>query len=418
MPRQATIQKEVVIEGKGLHRGETVKMRLLPSGENTGIVFRLLVDGEIREIPADYLLLTDRPLRSALGDSKHAVETVEHLLAAVYGLGITNIRIELNSCEPPACDGSALMLCEKMIEAGIVEQDVPARVLSIKRPIAVSGEGESSISAVPCSEGLRVSYTLSGKGLPDQHVEYIHSRENFLQTVAKARTFCRDFEAEALQSMPGVGKGATTENTLLVREEAPEEDQRFPFELASHKILDLLGDISLMGRQVQGHIICHRSGHVTNHAFVRTLMSETKKGQLSINEIKEILPYGYPFLLVDRILEMHSDRSVGLKNVTMNEPFFVGHFPGEPIMPGVLIIEAIAQAGAVFIYQNLPNKLVLFTGADKVKFRTRVIPGDQLILEVKAKNIKRNFGVVKGVATVNGETACEAEIKFMITDRQ
>jgi UDP-3-O-[3-hydroxymyristoyl] N-acetylglucosamine deacetylase/3-hydroxyacyl-[acyl-carrier-protein] dehydratase len=364
--------------------------------------------------------LVSRPLRTAFEENDFSVETGEHLLAAVEGLGISNLKIEIEGVEPPALDGSAKNFAEEFIKVGLLDQECERQLLAVKESVVIEDSG-GKITAVPYSKGLKVTYILSGEGLPDQVMEYEHSSENFMSLIAGARTFCRQFEVEALRSTPGVGDGADESNTLLVDLQDLDQKQRMPNELAAHKILDLLGDLSLSGKEVRGHLICHRSGHSCNHALLRALKRQSGECVMNINVIKDILPHAYPFLLVDRIIDFEANKKVvGLKNVTVNEPFFPGHFPDEPIMPGVLLIEALAQTGAVFIYRNQgakEKKLVLFTGVDKVKFRHRVVPGDQVILEVEAKTLKAQMGLVKARATVAGALACEAELKFMIVDK-
>jgi UDP-3-O-[3-hydroxymyristoyl] N-acetylglucosamine deacetylase / 3-hydroxyacyl-[acyl-carrier-protein] dehydratase len=415
---QKTIAGPVHIEGRGLHLGFPCKLRLFPAVADAGLFF---VSKEGLECRVGLDALEVRPLRTAMVKEGFSVETIEHLLAAINGLGITNLRIEIDGPEPPACDGSALVFAQKILEVGIVDQEAPRNVYKVDEAVVVHTESGGQITALPYANGLKVTYVLSGDGLPSQVLEYEHSTENFLRVVAGARTFCREFEVEVLKATPGIGDGADENNTLVVSLKDIEQKQRIPNELAAHKILDLLGDLSLFGRGIHAHLICHRSGHACNHDLLRALRRKSGAFALNINIIKEMLPHAYPFLLVDRILDYEENkRVVGLKNVTVNEPFFPGHFPDEPIMPGVLLIEALAQTGAVFIYRNQnvkEKKLVLFTGVDKVKFRHRVVPGDQVILEVEAKNLKSHMGIVRAVARVGGMMACEAELKFMIVEK-
>lgn len=396
-------------------------MRLLPSEADSGIVFKKKCSDGEQEIRASYEQLSDKPLRTAITSQGESIETVEHLLAAAHGVGLHNFIVEIDGPEPPATDGSALQFSQKILDAGLVEQEVDRKCFKVTKPIFVNNPGGGNISVFP-HKGLKITYILGGEGLPDQCVEYTHSTESFMKEIAPARTFCREFEVQKLKEMPGIGDGATEENTLLVRLEDLDQKQRIQNELASHKVLDLLGDLYLFGMDVEGHFICHHSGHSCNHSLLKELRKECGEFSLNINNIKEILPHAYPFLLVDRVLDYkENERVVGLKNVTVNEPFFMGHFPDEPIMPGVLLIEALAQTGAVFIYRNhgaKAQKLVLFTGVDKVKFRHRVVPGDQLILEIEAKTMKSSMGLVRARATVEGALACEAELKFMIVEKR
>jgi len=373
-------------------------------------------------LPVNLDYITQRPLRTALEHKGVSIETVEHLLSAIHGMGISNIEVQMEGNEPPACDGSAYEFCKAIGKAGIREQSAVATEYTVSESVVVSVQDGGEIIALPYPEGLKITYILSGKGLPDQVVDYEHSRKNYLDRVSRARTFCRQFEVEHLRQMEGVGDGASEENTLVVNMDTLEADQRFKNELAYHKILDLIGDLALFGMGLKGHLICYHSGHACNHELLRALRRQSGEKSININEIKKILPHAYPFLLVDRILDYEENkRVIGLKNVTINEPFFQGHFPGEPIMPGVLLIEALAQTGAVCLHRDLqedPGRLVLFTGADKVKFRHRVIPGDQVILDIQVKHLRSQMGVVLGVAKVGTAVACEAELKFMIVERR
>lgn len=418
MPNQSTISAEINLEGKGLHLGKSSKVSLKPAPENSGI--RFSVAGKL--LPVSFENITQRPLRTALELEGVSVETVEHLLSAIHGMGVTNIEVEMAEGEPPACDGSAQEFCAALEKAGFSDQEAPAPVYAISEPLFVSvPDNGGEIIALPNNDGLKITYILSGKGLPDQIVEYEHTRENYLEKVSRARTFCRQFEVEQLTAMEGVGDGATEENTLIVNLETLDKDQRFRNELAYHKILDLIGDLALFGKSLKGHLICYHSGHACNHELLRALRRQSGEHAINIYDIKKILPHAYPFLLVDRILDFEENkRVIGLKNVTINEPFFEGHFPGEPIMPGVLLIEALAQTGAACLHRDLQGEsgtLVLFTGADKVKFRHRVIPGDQVILDIQVKHLRAQMGVVRGVAKVGAAVACEAELKFMIVER-
>jgi UDP-3-O-[3-hydroxymyristoyl] N-acetylglucosamine deacetylase / 3-hydroxyacyl-[acyl-carrier-protein] dehydratase len=419
--KQKTITNSVTIEGVGLHRGKPVVMTFHPAEVDHGIAFKINIDDMKSEmVKVCSKNIFDKQLRTALTSGGIIIETVEHVLSAVNGLGIKNLLIEMDEIEPPACDGCSLFFCEKLIEAGIIDQEKDCDVFVVKEPISVYEDEGTSITILPAKSGMTISYSLAGEELPNQFVTYAHSTENYLKSVAISRTFCRKFEIEVLKSTAEVGEGANQDNTLIVDLETINSEQKIDNELAYHKILDLIGDLSFFGRGIQGHIICHKSGHSCNHKIVKELISKSDNKIMDINEIKKILPHAYPFLLVDKIIHYEENKSViGLKNVTYNESFFQGHFPYQPIMPGVLLIEALAQTGAVFVYKKglKNNQLVLFAGADKVKFRRQVIPGDQVILEVIAKNLKASVGIVKAVARVENQVACEAELKFMTVEK-
>jgi UDP-3-O-[3-hydroxymyristoyl] N-acetylglucosamine deacetylase/3-hydroxyacyl-[acyl-carrier-protein] dehydratase len=365
------------------------------------------------------------------------VETVEHCLSACAGLGLDNLRIELDGCEVPGLDGSSLPFVERLRSAGVCEQDVPREPYVI-REVARVCEGDAELLALPPldpkSEALEITYDLDyGQGSPIERQAYrfVLTPERFASDIAPARTFLLAQEAKELQDA-GLGGHLTYADVLVFGEEGLIDNAlRFPDECARHKILDLVGDLMLLGRPIVGRISARKSGHPLNHALVRLLAEKRKAREreslvaqppaLDVRRVQRILPHRYPFLMIDRIIEVEgSRRAVGLKNVTINEAFFQGHYPGDPIMPGVLIIEALAQIGGVLLSQELEHKgkVAVLLSMNKVKFRRSVRPGDQLILEAAAIRVRSSTGHVKGRALVGGEVAAEAEIKFVLTDAE
>jgi len=425
--RQTTIAEPVEVKGVGLFSGRPVSVRLLPATPDTGVTFiRTDLPGS-PEVPVACDTLGEYERRTTLQSGELIIQTVEHVLACCSGLRIDNLRVEISDVELPVGDGSALPFARSLWEAGVVDLDRPIRTFRVKEPL-IEENGQARLEVLP-GEGpdLKISYELDYGGPPlgHQEVSFRVQPEVFLEEIAPARTFCP--EAEALDMhRRGVGVGATYENTLIIGSEGPiGNEYRFPDEPARHKVLDLLGDLALLGRRLRGEIKAVRSGHALNARLVQELsrlMSEADKQReltLDIREIMEVLPHRFPFLLVDRVIELDGDkRAVGVKNVTVNEPFFQGHFPGRPIMPGVLQIEAMAQLAGVLLRQKLrgKNKLAVLMGIDGVRFRRQVVPGDQLLLEAEAMRVRTRSGQVKCRALVEGQTAAEAVIRFMIVD--
>ena len=428
---QKTIASPVEFSGVALHTGAEAHMRLKPAAPNSGVTFiRTDLPEEVR-IPAVLENRRQSPRRSTLAVGDAEVHTVEHLLAVLHVLGIQNIDIEIDGPELPGMDGSAREFLEGLQAAGIVDQGLRRRRLQVREPVAVQN-GESSLVALPSDGNIRVSYTLHyDHPSLTQHLSLEIDPDTFKEQIAPARTFVMEAEVKELQAR-GLGQGASLENTLVVGDDGVvQNDLRFDDELVRHKILDLLGDLYMLGSQIQGHIIAHRSGHFLNVELAEKLAATYARERetediligahrgVDIRQLQKLLPHRYPFLLIDRILKIEGDtRAIGLKNVTFNEEFFQGHFPGQPVMPGVLQIEAMAQLGGVLLLrksENL-NKLAYILSIDHVKFRRTVVPGDQLIIEVEAKKLKSRTGQVQAKASVDGNVVAEATIRFMIVD--
>jgi UDP-3-O-[3-hydroxymyristoyl] N-acetylglucosamine deacetylase/3-hydroxyacyl-[acyl-carrier-protein] dehydratase len=438
--KQRTLGTEVTFSGIGLHSGAKVTLVFKPAPADSGIKFiRIDLDGrpEIKADVTNAVPTGDHVRRTVLGSGDVTISTVEHVLAAVRGLGIDNLVIELDTAEPAEPDGSSAPFVEVLKRGGVVEQDSPRRYMEIKSPVALSEDGVELV-ALP-HPGLRISFTIDYDHplIGTQYASFDISEEVFVNEVAPARTFSLLKDVEDLRGK-GLIKGGSLENSIVIGEERilNEQPLRFPDEFVRHKILDLLGDLVLLGAPIRTHIISVRSGHATNLKLVRLLREQCGRpvksvmgrhvrdvpSSLSIGQIQEIMPHRYPFLLVDKILSLEEGkRVVGLKNVTINEPFFQGHFPNHPIMPAVLIIEAMAQVGGVLLLSMVENpktKLVYFMGIDKAKFRKPVLPGDQIRFELEMLKLRMNACKMKGKAYVGDDLVAEAELLSVLRDRQ
>ena len=430
--KERTISEAARVEGRGLHTNEEVEVLLKPAPPGTGVVFVRSDLPEKPRIPADVARVENRERRTTLATKDGEVQTVEHLLACLYACRIDNLEVEVSGAELPGLDGSALPFLAALTEAGFEEQKEDRQEFTLEEDVLVDEPGEDvTLVAMPRRRGLLVNYTLDYKvpEIPIQRVAFDITPEIFEKEIAPARTFCLEREAQALRDA-GFGKGADTTNTLVVGADGQPIDNelRFPDEYARHKVLDLLGDLFLLRMDLNAKILAMRSGHNANVKLVRGLRSrheklrkarETGDKFLDIREVMRILPHRYPFLLVDRVIELEGyQRAVGIKNVTINEPFFQGHWPGQPVMPGVLIVEAMAQLSGVLLLRKLEHtgKLAVLLSIDRVKLRRAVVPGDQLVIESVAENVKPRTGRVLCRATVEGKLACEARIKFMLVD--
>jgi UDP-3-O-[3-hydroxymyristoyl] N-acetylglucosamine deacetylase/3-hydroxyacyl-[acyl-carrier-protein] dehydratase len=432
MSQQRTIKKPVSVEGLGLFTGQPCTLTFRPAPADSGIDF---VRTDLRpaiSLPVNVARVEAKMNRTGLAADGATVETVEHVLSAVNGLGIDNLRIELTAGEPPNKDGSPQCFVDALTQAGIVELNAAPKPFIISEPVALS-EGDAMITALPGpTDHLELLYNLDYADIPSVGKQVGHFRlgvDDYAAQIAPARTFAPVAEAQAMQAA-GMCTHLTPADILVMGPDGPIDNAlRFTDEHVRHKIADLIGDLALFGRPIFGRIVAHRSGHELNHKLVAALAetrgqrpaaaTDVEAPMMDIRSVMRLLPHRYPFLMVDRIVSMDGDREItGIKNVTINEPFFQGHYPGQPIMPGVLIIEALAQISGILLSRRLEHtgKVAVLLSLDRVKMRRPVRPGDQVVLKAEALHIRPRTGHCKCQALVDGQIAAEAEVKFMLVD--
>lgn len=432
MNKQKTIASEVTFSGVGLHTGSLTTLTLKPAPPDSGIVFRRVDLPGKPEIPADIDHVVDVSRGTTLGIGEARVHTIEHSMAAMVGLGIDNLIVELDAEEIPNGDGSSIPVMTALLKAGIVEQDAEKKYIDVDRPVYYR-QDDATLSVFP-SDQLRVTMTIAYDhvAIGTQYASFTVDEETFKTQIAPARTFCFLREVRMLQEQ-GLIVGGSLESAVVIGDEAIlNDDLRFPDEFVRHKILDLIGDTFLLGRPIRGHIVGVKCGHEKNVKFAKQIKNSIAKtdeirplkdyrvtapsSALDVNKIMKILPHRYPFLLVDRILAFEPFKHVtGIKNVTVNEPFFQGHWPDIPVMPGVLIVEAMAQVSSLLIFgaNGEPDqRLAFFLAIEKAKFRRTVVPGDQLLIESEMVRYRHNACRVRSVAHVEGTIAAEATMTF------
>ena len=450
MQNQLTIKNPIRFSGLGLHSGNRVELSLLPAPSNSGIRFRRVdLDGQ-PEIAALIENVGETNRSTSLVRGNMRIHTVEHVLSALAGFGIDNAVIEINANEPPIGDGSARELSRLIEATGVLPLPDPKEPITIEQPIELQ-MGESVMTAFP-HDRFKISCVSAGRqGQFTQHFSVELSPETWLKELCHARTFCYYDEIEALIKN-GLIKGGSLENAVVLRDDAvlTTEPLRYSNEFVRHKILDVIGDLALLGRPLHAHIIAIKPSHAVNCQLGRLILNQVKQTQVAVNaftpppvvektpepepaanqepssgpesfdifQVMKLVPHRYPFLMVDKVVKVEGNKAVAIKNVSINEPYFQGHFPTHPIMPGVLQLEAIAQvAGFLMIRQaKLFRKFAYFMSADNVKWRKPVRPGDTLVIEIELNKVRGKIGKATGVCKVDGDIVSEAEVTFLIGD--
>ena len=460
--KQHTIKKAVTVSGVGLHTGVHANMTFVPAKANHGIKFqRTDLEGQ-PIVDADVDNVVDLSRGTTIEQNGARINTVEHTLAALVGMQIDNVLIQLDGPEPPIMDGSSIQFIEPLEEVGLEEQNALRNFFEITESIHYRDkERDVEMAALPLSDyRLTVMVDYNSPTLGSQHAS-LNDIRLFTKEIASCRTFCFLHELEMLHKQNLI-RGGDLNNAIVIVDRVIEDNElehlaslfnkprvevkkegilnnvelRYKNEPARHKLLDLVGDLALVGRPLKAQILAARPGHAANVGFakkIKKMIAQTSRNQLppydprmpavfDINQIAAILPHRYPFLLIDRIFHLDDTTVAGVKNVSMNEPFFQGHFPGSPVMPGVLTIEAMSQTGAVLLLNSLPdphNYLVYFIGIENCRFRKPVTPGDQLIFkcELLPPGIRRGIGKMQGQAFVAGQLVCEAVISASIVKK-
>ena len=451
MQKQITLKESFVLKGKGLHTGQYITAVFNPAPENHGYkIQRVDLEGEpIIDCLAENVADTQRGTVLVMGDIR--ISTIEHAMAALYSAGVDNVLIQLDGPEMPILDGSAILFCQEINRVGLVEQNANKDFYIVKHKMEIKGDNGEHIILVPDNEFcVNTMIAFNSKVLASQFAT-LDTLKDFETEIASARTFVFVREIEPLLQA-GLIKGGDLDNAIVIYEnELPQERYdsladkigiphkdatqlgyinnkplTWPNETARHKLLDIIGDLALIGKPIKGRVIATKPGHTINNKFARLIRKDIRKHEvqcpnydpnaepvMDINRIRELLPHRYPMQLVDKIIDIDENYIVGVKNVTSNEPFFVGHFPEEPVMPGVLLVEAMAQAGGLLVLNTLeePEKWsTYFMKIDNVKFRRKVVPGDTLIFKVKLlAPVSRGISSMGGLIFVGDNIVAEAE---------
>ena len=436
--KQRTLARAVSVQGTGLHTGNPVTLTFKPAAADHGIVFKRMDLSGQPEVKPRIELIGDLVRNTTVQDGHTKIHLVEHVLSALSGCGIDNVLVEIDSAEPPIMDGSAKPFVNLILSGDPVEQDKDREYFTLEEPVSVT-RGNSSVIALPCDE-LKITCTSADdRGIHTQHLTLTIDPDVYMTQIAASRTFTVYEDIEELLKL-GKIKGGSLDCAVVIKGDKilSKEGLRFKDEFVRHKILDIIGDIVLLGMPLKAHIIATRPGHAINAELTKLLfakLEEKRKGpkkkprpskvlptetELDIRRILDTLPHRYPFVMIDRVVEfIGEDELVAIKNVTINEPFFQGHFPGNPVMPGVLQLEAMAQAAGILMLRrgSSEGKTSFFMSADRVKFRKPVRPGDQIIINAKlTKSRGAKLAQAECNCTVNGSVVSSAELMFAIID--
>lgn len=438
--KQRTILREASVKGKALHTGEEVTLTLKPAPENHGIVFRRVDLYGKPELKPDVSLVSDVVRSTTISNGHAKVHTIEHVLSALHGCAIDNAIVEMDASEPPILDGSAKHFVNLINQAEPVEQEAQREYLELTEPISVT-KGASSLIALPCDHFKVTCTSADDRGIHTQHISLEIDPESYVAQIAPARTFTIYEDIEELLKL-GKIQGGSLDSAIVIKGDKilSKEPLRFKEEFARHKVLDVIGDLMLLGKPIKAHIVAVRPGHALNAELCKAIVESREKAKkkekkdgakgpqqvmphetaLDIRRILDTLPHRYPFVMIDRVTDIpNPDELTAIKNVTINEPYFMGHFPGQPVMPGVLQIEAMAQAAGILMLRRISseNKIAFFMSCDKVKFRRAVVPGDVVEIHVKlTKNRGNKIGVAAGTCKVGGKVVSSAELMFTIVD--
>jgi UDP-3-O-[3-hydroxymyristoyl] N-acetylglucosamine deacetylase/3-hydroxyacyl-[acyl-carrier-protein] dehydratase len=433
LEKQRTLASSASLTGSALHTGENVTLTIFPAPVGHGFKFQRtdLPDEPIVDAAAAYVKTVERATTLVQGMVK--IHTVEHVLSALTGMGVDNALIQMDANEPPIGDGSASEYIALINKAGIVEQDAPRRYIEIREPLTIESNG--SILVILPDTKFRVSCTQVGpEGRFTQFLSTEITPEIYEKEIAPARTFVFYEDVKPLMDK-GLIKGGSLENAIVARGDGvlSKEPLRFPDEFVRHKILDIVGDLALSGRFIRGHVVAVKPGHGINTEAAKLLAERfhsvspaaakpapAPPGALDIHAVMQILPHRYPFLMVDRIVDFDGElKATGVKAVTINEPYFQGHFPGHPVMPGVLQLEAMAQVASIIMMRRTENegKIGYFMSADEVKFRKPVMPGDTLFIECELTSAKKRLGKAACRCMVHGEVVSEGILLFGLVDK-